>query len=344
MELYEREFFVARVDAGYVRYKASDGVLKIYAPDKDVLYESYEIFMEVREDCLMEGLITSEDVKWILMEEGLWGEIQEEELRKANKNVEELKIQLYEAAFKKTQRKKIAQYLDATRREQLRLTNILHHWDHLTAEGIASFARWQHVIKNSTFKDGSLYDWEGAELTHVMQYFHSCALSEAQIRELAREDPWLSTWSVRKKSGVFFNGNMTLEQKSLVLWSAMYDNIKESSECPPDAIISYDDALDGWLILQRRKREGEQVKSLVEEKTQNSKIANSQEIFIQVDNQDDAEKIDLVNSDYARAVKTARLRQVNREGEVKFQNFGDVKTRVRTEATQLLSSTMKRNG
>ena len=35
----------------------------------------------------------------------------------------------------------------------------------------------------------------------------------------------------------------------------MYDNIQESMDCPTEDVINDDDMLDGWFIVQNRKRE-----------------------------------------------------------------------------------------
>jgi hypothetical protein len=50
--------------------------------------------------------------------------------------------------------------------------------------------------------------------------------------------------------------------------------VYKNSECPSDAIVEDDDALDGWMIKQRRKREKElgknKVDSMLSDKTRNA--------------------------------------------------------------------------
>lgn len=336
MKLYEREFLVARIDAGYLRFKdREENVLRIYPPDKHVYYESQEVFMEAREKALYEGLMSEEEIFWLLQDEGVWTEKMAQEYKDLPKNIESLKIQIYEAAFKSKQRKKLREYLKLSKEEYERLHGIRHSWDYLSAEGVASFSRWLHIIGNSVYNtDGTKYDWENDSVTRVMQFFHSQSLTEEVVRELSREDPWASTWSMRKRSGVIFEEPYTIEQKSLAMWSSMYENIRESPECPHDTIIKDDDMIDGWLLLQKKKREGQQMKSRAEEYAGSDKVKNSDEVFIPVESIEDAELVDSMNNGLGQAIKIARERKVRKEGEVKFQDFGDVKRRVQTEAVQ----------
>ena len=43
--------------------------------------------------------------------------------------------------------------------------------------------------------------------------------------------------------------------KNIVMWSQLYDNVQESMDAPTKDVIKDDDLLDGWLIVQGKKRE-----------------------------------------------------------------------------------------
>ncbi|MGB0657638.1 MAG: hypothetical protein ACPGOS_01095, partial [Gammaproteobacteria bacterium] len=74
--------------------------------------------------------------------------------------------------------------------------------------------------------------------------------------------------------------HLTRDQLSLCQFSSMYDNVNESSESPAEDVINDDDCLDGWFIVQKREYEKSKNKKDMEKLLGNSKVANSQEIFL----------------------------------------------------------------
>jgi hypothetical protein len=75
---------------------------------------------------------------------------------------------------------------------------------------------------------------------------------------VARTDPWRGVWAARRaEAGVFGKPacDLTDEQRSVVGWSLLYDGARECPDCPPDDVLTDDDAFDGWLI-KRRQRAG----------------------------------------------------------------------------------------
>ena len=67
---------------------------------------------------------------------------------------------------------------------------------------------------------------------------------------------------------------ITQDQKGILIWASMYDNIQEHMECPSDAVLEDDDILDGWFLIQRDKRKKEKLEQEFESST-NEKIKNS---------------------------------------------------------------------
>ena len=164
---------------------------------------------------------------------------------------------------------------------------------------------------------------------------------EKDIRDLVRNDPWSTLWTIRKNSGLIFNDPMTVEQQALIVWSNIYDNIAESPEYPHITIVNDDDMLDGWLIIQREKREKEQKQKRGQEFTNNPKSSGAHEVYIPAQTSEDAMEIDALNKSYGHAVKAARLKQVEKEGRVPLMKFSDMQQRLRIETTKKLSQTMK---
>jgi len=157
-----------------------------------------------------------------------------------------------------------------------------------------------------------------------MNAYHGEMLLPEQVRELARTTPWVGLWNVLKMNGQPFDLNtLTIEQQSLLSWSNMYDKIHESPDCPPDEVLDDDDMLDGWLIIQRRKREADKKKQEIESHI-NPKMKNADEIIMVAETAADAQKIDMLNPTHVQNIKKQRLKHVQEQGIVREQEFKDV--------------------
>lgn len=112
----------------------------------------------------------------------------------------------------------------------------------------------------------------------------------------------------------------------------MYDNIYKSSECPPDEIINDYDALDGWMIVQRRKRDAQLNNRIVEDGISNEKIKNSDHIFV-LTGQEDIDKIYNLNTVENKINLGKRLKQLKRDNIVDEINFVDTRLYLRSQIT-----------
>jgi hypothetical protein len=83
--------------------------------------------------------------------------------------------------------------------------------------------------------------------------------------------------------------------------------------------------LDGWFILQKRQRDNDRAKSEIEQQTGNSKISNSDEIFVMAHSKQDASKINSSNSFHAQKVKEQRMRTIQQQGQAVDLDFQDQK-------------------
>jgi hypothetical protein len=106
-------------------------------------------------------------------------------------------------------------------------------------------------------------------------------------------------------------------------------------DCPEDDVIEDDDLLDGWFIVQRKKRESEKAESDFDNSTKNDKIKNSQEIFMVPSNKKEAEKIESLNSINAKMTKRQRIAVAKQQGTVEASEFPDAQLDMRTKSNQM---------
>ena len=338
MKFYEREFFVSRIASGLLKYE-KDGLLLYMHPLTSLqVYESQEIFKQTYEQALSEGIMTEEEGLLMLVEHGLWTDEEQDIMNGIEKDMEKLKIEIYQAYFKSSLRDAARDLLQKATKKYTELYEKRHFYDYVNCQGLSTFARWNWIIENSVkYADGRPYDWGEISTQDFLAHYQSSALDEGQYRELARNEPWRTIWNAGRKAGRLFDRpatELTTEQKSLMAWSGLYDNIQESTEAPTDEIIEDDDALDGWLLIQKQNTDRDKTKSLADELA-GTKNMEADEVIVF----GDAKKINTLNTAESNWTKKQRMKQMEAASErgeegVRYDRFDDMVQRKTIEQNQ----------
>lgn len=327
MEKQRRELIVARICSGTIRLKLLDGIVIVRASSPNRLYEANELYQEVFDEALLNGMWDDDGLYGYLLEQGLWDEESQSLLLKLPNEIEEWKVKLFEQSFQENEMKIIRNSLQLAKAKHAELIEKRHSYDHLCASGIANMSRIRYLIEE--FDDNT---------EDIILEMHKQRISEAEIREVARTEPWRNIWTCRKSGDSIFQLpiiSYTEEQRQLVSWSQLLDNIYEHPDCPPADVIEDDDRLDGWLIKQRRKRDEKQKINEVEGQIKSDKIKNSQEVFVIADNIKSAKKIYDVNSEHSKAVLKQRFNYLKKHGTVAEQDMPDTKQKIMMEQVKL---------
>lgn len=366
MERNKRNLIISRISMGCVRTQLSHEVVYLGLPTQFHIYVGNEIYEEILNESIAEGVMTDEQILGILAKEGLWSYETDESIDRLRSELDDLKVNTFESRFRLQD---YQLYKLRIKKKKQALTDLLmkkHAFDYASAEGLASLYRLNYLvtsgIRDKIFRplDVSLDKLSGDDFNRLKESYLSARLDEATIRLLARTEPWRSYWAVSNKSNVFDRPLMewTEEQQSLVIWSRLYDSIREHTEPPTEDVVNDDDAFDGWLILQGRKNKQEIAKKSADVGfTKNNKIKNAQEVFVMVGTDknpmtgeniqlaqdlDDARRLDAVmNDDRARAIKRERFATIAAVGEMKVQQFGDIKRDLQMKANEAYRSRMK---
>lgn len=343
MKQHEREFFIATIRSGKTFLK--DGLIVI-SPTIDQLVQSCQKYNEAYEEALNDGLMTEEEMSSWMKEQYIWTSFHENRLEDIKKKIENFKVEIYEAR----QDPKLAKRIRLSIRESedilsAELMQKNYNYQN-TCEGFASTEKTAWLIENLTFKNNELYDFSDISLQTVIEQWYMSFLSDNKCRDLARNEPWKSLWIIREKSELqlFANAGITElnhNQKNLIVWSQMYDNIQESLDCPSKEVIEDDDMLDGWFIIQNRKREKEKLEKDFENSTKNAKIKGSSEVFIMAKNPEKAKNIQNMNSATAQAIINQRTKTIDSKGSVGQQDFHDEKMKIHTKKMEMASKQAK---
>lgn len=343
MNHHERESFIYRIRSGKVKV---DSDIFIVPPTIDQIVESYNIYHETYDQCVLDGIMTEDDMIVWMKENLIWTKYNENMVEKHKKEIEELKVNIYEN--RASPKKCVNIRLNLRNKElllydQLTLKNSEYS---NTCEGISSLARMNWLIAQTTVSGSNRYNFDKIQLHKVIAIWEQSLLSEFKIRELARNEPWRSMWIIHKSlsTPLFLNKTeqeLTPNQKNIVIWSQIYDNAHESLDCPDNSVFDDHDMFDGWMIVQQKKHDKYKLEKEAEEISKNPKIKNASEVLIMAHDQKHRENIHNLNSNEAKRKIQERLKIVEQQGSVSFENLPDIQRDIHLQQMQAQKSALK---
>lgn len=354
MQQWERECHIARIIAGKNKLHIGQRVYYLTVPNPEQRFEAAEIYREARRDAELDGALSEQELLLILNKNQIWTSQEDNELQKLNKALESLKVELFENRLRSNAKLTLRSALRKTKEGIFRLESLRHILDYITVDGLALSAKYRYLISASLRYEG----WETFSgerddplIDNVIEIISHERLGEPEFRKLARTEPWRSIWSSRQFAGrgIFDVAavNLSDDQRTLIIWSSVYDNIREYPDCPNDDVISDDDMLDGWMIIQRKKKESQIASNAVNSLGQTAntqmrdKLQNAEEVFLMADTIEDAREIEKMN-DAANAMnKSRRLAYVKQHGEVNEVHMPDTTARIRMEMNRLETLKMR---
>jgi hypothetical protein len=331
MNSYEREYFVSRIRAGFYLIKIDNVKVKVLTPTIEDEYLSNEVFMQAFDQARSDDIMTfDETVEWMI-DRGLWSQEKDDKIEGLKKDIEKLKVDIFNHRNDIRMRESARALLRAAEKV---LTKVQSEKDDLfskSCEGIAIQEKTMYLFEKSCFVGSEPLDISCIDLSSLYYQYNQLQLSETQLRELARNDPWRLCWYTKDHTPLFANEKyrtLSNDQKGILIWANMYDNIQESMDCPTEDVINDDDMLDGWFIVQRKKQQHAKAQSELESKTSNDKIARSDEILIMANSKQEAEKIHSMNSVGGEIIRKQRLNTVKARGSAQDLDFQDRKIEV----------------
>ena len=339
----EKEAMVYRIISGEIYIQEYN--FRLLAADARTKYRASCLYNSIIDDNRFNDWLDENICLAILIENKLVDSNVEHNLKALSTRVEELKVELYESFFdskKKEQTKKILKMVYQKQNETIMSR---HSLDHLTLKGFAEMVRQQYLIYSTLVDAENKLVWPTTDdvdirqLDNIMLILRHSLLSHSQLREIARNDPWRSYWGVSKNPFDCPIPNLTDEQRMLVTFSKMYDNIQEHPQSPPIAILEDDDALDGWIIKQKKDREKEKEQELLDNTFKGLKEAD--EVFVIANNQEDIDKINSLNNTQSKMVKQQRESVIKSKGKAVDLEFPDRMMALQQQSNQKFMDTVK---
>ena len=335
----EKENAIVRIMSGEYIIHVYGSVYIIKNPSRSLRYQAQEFLNRFIEKNRYAGFLTNEEVLSILYDNGLWSKTQDLKFDKLSELIDDTKIALYKSYLQPDKQIQIRTQLNIFRKQYNEMAQRRHSYDLLMLEGYAQVVKQQFLIQRTIYDtSGRLLDI-GEDYDFLETAVASLSQSKSTIsefRELARTEPWRSIWGAGKEN-VFGSAavDLTEEQRTLIVFSNMYDNVYGHHESPDDIIINDDDMLDGWMIEQRRKREQDKKTKLVD--TSISDIhQGSQEVFIPVKDRKTAQEIMDLNSLEGKMIQQQREAAIKSAGKLKDSQLPDKQMEIAAKTHELM--------
>lgn len=268
----------------------------------------------------------------------------EKKVKQLEKDIENIKVGLFKNYKRKISRESYKISLKKEQDNLNKLYNQKNSWDFLLLTNFANRQRVEFLFANSiySYESGDLiFNYDNLD-TKSLHYFLDILQNDplkqiVTYKHIATNNLWKNYWTC-DKSRIFNSAvvDWTDEQRTLVSISKMFDSIYENPECPEDDILQDFDALDGWIISQRRKSIAEKKQRGVKE-ILGKNTKDGGEVFLMANNEEDAEDILDMNSDEAMFNYKTRIDMLNKSNgkNLKDTDFPDIKSEINKKLKSL---------
>lgn len=321
MDQNTRNLHVARIINSDMLIIINKKTYTLKSPSRAERYRAELVYGQALEEAQELGLFRQSDMRQFLVDNLLWSKESDQKLENIEKDLDNLKVELFERRNDKPMSKRIREHIVIAEDAIADLHRRRHQFDHLTCEGAAHSAKQRYLIASCLYhRDRRVIGWEKPTnlLNVVMDYISSNTINNSEMREIARTEPWQSYWNARHGESGLFGApacDLTNEQLNLISISTFYDNVRQNPDLPIE-IIDDDYILDGWLILQRRKHDKDMKRRAVESRIPDH-IAGCSEVFVTPEYAEEVEIIDDMNDVGAKIAKARNMGAIREKGVVR---------------------------
>jgi hypothetical protein len=330
------ELLLYRIFSGYLIFYVNNERYKLEYSNVFLKYEAQILYNNIINDEKYNDWLREENLDNLLIYLNLWTKDTKMIIKDIEKKIDSSKADYYSNFKLNDKKKNIKKNLESYKKQ---LNTILGKKEELysnTLEGYANSIKNEYIISNTLYKNEALvFNNKNSENNYVLfnnivSELNKYTIGITDFKKLARSNLWRSYWNVRKND--VFGQDLTDDQRTLVGISQMYDRVYEHPDCPSDEVIEDDDALDGWMIVQKRKIEKDKKQQQID--SLNPKLKNAQEVFLFANNKEEAEDIVGLNNPESLSRMKSKMAHVNKFGLTEESQLPDVQIDLRNQLNQ----------
>ena len=331
----DHDYWINWIIADFTPFNYANKHYYLSTPSRRDRFDAERVYFDFYRDAINNGLYIEDEIMELLYKYKLWTDEKEKNVKIFSAKIEDIKVDMFNSYTRNDRIKSLRKELRDIEKFVNELAAQKSTLNNFTAKSIASFARSNYLISHSIFsynknKQIKVWDNDNPIISEAYKTLSNYILEENDYRELACSSIWKHIWGSRKGSNLFGRSavDLSMQQKTLISWSNLYENVYKNSDCPPDRVIEDHDLLDGWMIAQKRKRETELNKEIIEGQITNPKILNSEEIYVVCD-PDNIKDVYNLNDPGAKSAWNRRMSQIKKQGIVQETEMKDVQEKLR---------------
>jgi hypothetical protein len=341
--------YLARILSGCFLFKHLNKKYKLLYPNNIVKYEAEIYSQDEYEKNKYNDWISEQEKYTLLHSMGLWGPNSEIELKNIETKIEDLKIELYNSFLDPKKTKNIKKSISNYRNIYNLFIYNKHYLDGLTHKGYINNLKSQYLLAHSLYDINNslvidnLNTVDFNYINNITKIVNENQIGISTFRLIARSDEWKNYWSANKER-IFSKPTVdwTDEQKTLVVFTKMYDSALEHPESPPESVINDDDTFDGWLLIQQRKFKKEKEKTRAEKFLEDKKLGNAKEVFLVAKSKEEAQNIYSLNDNTSQhIIKERNSIILNSKKDIKESDLPDVQRDLQIQNNQKFINSRK---
>lgn len=342
--------YLSRILSGFYIFIHNNTKYKLVYPNIAIKYEAELYAQEEYEKNKFNDWIVDDSIVDSLVSMGVWNYNGDDNLKNIEKQIEDLKVDLYKNFLNPPKAKTLRKTLSNVKNTYNRLYSLRHSLDQYTVEGYSQFLKNHYIIVHSLFYANnsrvfpSMDDCDSQLLNNIATTIAENTIDISVFKSIARSDVWRNYWSANQNN-LFDKAtvNWTDEQKTLVVLTKMYDSAHEHPECPPDTVFEDDDMFDGWMIQQRRENEKSRNKNRTEKMLEGKNLGKAGEIFVAVNSQEEAQQIyDLNDMSSRQIIRERQLVVNNSSGQINESELPDVQRNLTIQSNQQFKNNIRK--
>jgi hypothetical protein len=331
------EILVHRILSGKQVFVCNDITYELRKPSLSLKISGDILYTDAYESNLYNEFWFLEDIEHLLFELQILPWDYKKIIEKIEKSLESSKITLYQQYFDSTKRNKTKQKIQNLKKDLEQFLHKQHCLDYITLEHYCDNIRNEFLITNTLYEyntDNLIFYNDNIDynsFNSVASKISQNLIDISTFKALARSEYWRNYWN-NNKSNILDDSvkEWSEEQKSLINISYMYDKIYEHPECPQQDIINDDDALDGWMLFNKRENERQKKQKGVEN-VLSGNLKNASEVFLMAGNNQQADDILGLNNNEGLSIlrqKVDFVTKTNAGNRVPDAQLPDVQQRI----------------
>lgn len=339
----EKEILLNRILFGKTFFNFNNDRYILLSPSIEIKYEAALVYDTIINEEKFYDWIREDNAENIMIGLGLWNLDTNKNLKALEQKLDNLKVELFVNFMIPSKTKNIRSNIKNTKNSINKIYSTKQNFITNTLEGYANSIKHEYIICNTLYNTANKLVFDTNKnnksfslFNNLIQEIDQIMITTEHFKEIARDGLWRNYWNTSDKTKLFSGSSIELtdEQRALINISKMYDNVYEHPECPSESVIVDDDALEGWMIMQKRKNEVAKKQNAFDA-TNNQNMKKAGEVFMMADSKDDVAAIVEMNTYEGKAILQEKLSYIDKVGSVNDGELPDVQRSIQQQIDNL---------